>query len=81
VRPARFTGAFFADVFGEAGPLADFFVAHLALWAATIRARPSGLNFHFFVTRAAGAVEEAVGATWSLWRRSAIRDSICFSFS
>ena len=67
VRPARFSGAFFADGFGGAGALAVFLAflaaAHLALCAATIWARPSGLNFQFFATRAAAAGEEAVGPT------------------
>jgi hypothetical protein len=66
-RPARFSGAFFADGFCGAGARAVFLAflaaAHLALWAATIWARPSGLNFQFFATRAAAAGEEAVGPT------------------
>jgi hypothetical protein len=81
MRPARFPGTFFADGLDVVGALAAVLAflaaAHLALCAATIWARPFGLNFHFFTTRAAAAGEEAAGPTWSLWRRSAIRDSIC----
>ena len=83
--PASFAGTAFAARFGAAGAvaacLAFLIAAHLFFCAATIWARPATLKMRFFVARATATVEGADAATCRRWRRSAIRDSICFSIS